>query len=240
VRRTDLVPVLRRGFRRRYDDGTFLDLRPGTPVIGGRPWAKGYHFPVTVAEDAIALTYEPALEADSHESEVFSAVRAVDTRFSLGGAPVSWSRRITDYADVPLFKVNEDRTRSFERTGCGTFELAFQGRIREPDEEGGILGVMLADERVPGIEIAQGTPLYWPTGEPAGEVVRTFHQGGSTRGAGPRTCLRVPIGTDLRTTGFAGASVTVCVDSSTVRSVETRPPLPAELQSADNSVRIVE
>ena len=240
VKQADLVPVLTDTFSNRADDATFVDLFPGTPVIDGRPWAEGYHFPLVIPAESVGSRYKP-LEFGSaaEDREGFSLVNSDDAKFSFGGYPVEWRQEITDYAKSPYFRVAEDRTRSYESGGCGAFELAFNGHMFGT-KGGGYGTAESSQKKVDGIEIPKGTPLFWPSGASAGSVVEAFRQGGSRRSDSARTCLEVPLGTNLRTTGYLNESVTVCVESSAVRAVKTTPPMPKRIRSADNSIRILD
>lgn len=245
VRESDLVPVLAQDFTREYDDDTFVALWPGTPIVDQRPWAQGYHLPVTVPAELVARRYQPSATGKADTPEGFSMVYVDDATFSLGREQVNWRQEVTNYAKSPLMVVNEERTRARETGGCGQFELAFTGQVRPLDQSGGMLGVLGGviggeQQTVRGIEISEGTELFWPGGQRAGAVVKTFKQGGARASASARTCLEIPVGTNLKTTGYRNEQVTVCVESSDVIAIETTPPLPKDFRSADNSVRVVE
>ncbi|MBL4634719.1 MAG: hypothetical protein JKY56_12670 [Kofleriaceae bacterium] len=241
VRADDLVPVLSQSFARSYDDGTFITLQPGTPIVGGHAWAKGYHFPVSIPEEIVALRYRPASTGTVYERKGFTLVHADQPQVALGGSPVEWNQEISNYASPPFFRVNGDQTHSYEASGCGAFELSFKGQISELNKNDGVLGMLRSggQKKVEGIEIPEGAELFWPSGTRAGMVVKTFRQGGSSKSDGARTCLKVPLGTKLKTAGYRNDHVTVCVDTDAVRSVVTRPPPSKNIRSAENSVTVL-
>lgn len=222
VHRSDLVRVLSRPFEQRYDDGSFAKLLPGTPIVDGKPWAEGYRLPVAPPKQSIALRYQPA-EAGVLIPEAFSTVQADKVQFSLGGEPVQWQQQVFDYAKTPYFRVNRERTRSFEASGCGAFELAFHGHVLDDSDgmEDVMMGVIGSQKRVPGIEIPAGTELMWPGGGRAGVMLKAFRKASATKADGGNTCLKVPVGTKLKAPGYRGDTLTVCVRSSAVHSVET-------------------
>lgn len=189
---------------------------------------------------SIGGRYQPsAALAGPKEREGYSFVKGQPETFSLGSDEVQWLKEITNYSKLPYLHVNADHTRAYETNGCGAFVLNYRGAVSSPPMNG-ILGMAgSGSKKVPGIEIPKGTPLVWPGGGPAGIVAETFTQGGARRSAQPLTCLKVPFGTKLRTTGYLASTVTVCVKSSAVRRVQTAPPRPKGIRSADNSIEVL-
>lgn len=239
VNQADLVPVLTQRFNKGFEDGTFVDLRPGTPVIDGRPWAMGYQFPIDVPKASIGDHYHPANQTSPRADGGFKMLNAHPKRFALGGAAVPWSQEITDYAKAPFLRLNPDHSRAYETGGCGHFELSFEGEV-VPGPNGGLLGgIGGASKTVPGIEIPKGTALFWPGGGRAGSVLKRFQRADATASKGPLTCLKVPLGTNLKTTGYQEATVTVCVKSSAVRAVQTPAAMSKAFRSAGNSVEVL-
>ncbi|HEY4181697.1 MAG TPA: hypothetical protein VGM90_32860 [Kofleriaceae bacterium] len=239
VRSEDLMPVLAVPFEKTYSDGTFVKLLPGTPIVQRRPWVDGMWFPVTAPNDAIGRSYIP-VRGDDTANPGFETITSNDATLGLGGAAVPLHAPPWDYAAVPAFSVSADRSRMFERNGCGSYLLSFQGHSSAGDGDSpDLLGVLASSGHVPGIEIPVGTTLYWPDGSRAGVTSTAFVQGGSQPSTEARTCLAIPLGTELRTSGFRDARITVCVDSQAIRRVSAAPPAGPDVRSEDSRVKIV-
>lgn len=89
VQREDVAPVLTRPFSQTYDDGTFVELKPGTPIVGGSPWLKdGFWLPVEVPEDMVGERYSPMVSASDVETEHFPLEDVLRVEARLGGQPV--------------------------------------------------------------------------------------------------------------------------------------------------------
>ena len=138
VHQRDLAPVLRARFERQFDDGTFVSLDPGTPVVEGGPWADGFLFPVEPAE---AVGFEYVIGPGRAHDDEGSLFTLEPVTASLGGQPVAWSQPVWNYAEQPMARLTvvDGQFARLRSSKCGAFELAVQGSF-EPLGPGGIFG----------------------------------------------------------------------------------------------------
>ena len=225
VHERDLAPVLTAPFELRHEDGTYVSLTPGVPLIGGKPWLDGYSFPFSVPAESIGLAYEPApfQETSLPPSSNFAA-KPASVQVSLGGDRVPWSQPVWSYAEEPIVRLTEaiDGKRHLVAERCGSFELAVEGSGEfTPLPIGGVLGGMAgAGEPRPGGMVAAGTPLLWPDGTPAGHTVAELRRHTLAPGSEPMTCIEVGVGRELKTERFRGEMAQICVETSRVEAIE--------------------
>ncbi len=209
VRRADLAPVLTRPFDRSFDDGTYARLRPGTPIVDGRPWIDGFLLPIQVEDAAIGTNYRVLPLPPATDDDGFRMQDVVEVRAALGGAEVSWQQPPWNYSESPYLLVDDAGTRvTTSDAGCGEAVLAFTGRVAPSEfDQYGIGG--LSTGRVPGVRVAEGTPLQWPDGTPAGTVLEALEL--RVPATGPAVCFEVGVGWEWKSPGFQADRLEVCV-----------------------------
>lgn len=239
VRSTDLVPVLASKHSVRYDDSTFVNLEPGTPIFDGRPWANGYLFPLEIPAETVALRYQPNSMVASTRPAEFRTKAAAQVQLSLGGRPVQWQQPVWSYAPHRYLQVDSVGNRAYDEGGCGSFLLSVSADFTDSSSS---IGEMLTrgagQGRQDGIEIKKGGALWWPDRSSAGVVIKPFRRAGVSKASTGYTCLEVPLSTEFRTTGYKDDRVTVCVAPDSVDSITgTRWPRP---DSREGRLKIVE
>lgn len=230
VKREDVAPVLTRCVLRIYDDGTIADVRPGTPIVGGKPWlSEGFLLPFDVDEAVVGERYTPDPSRIDPEKDFFPLTEVLRVEAQLGNEAVSWAQTPWDYNEMPWLPINRSRTHiRLSEKGCGTVELAFLGELPANEDEdevraggGLLLGGVAGAEQSARAEIPAQTPLTWDDGRPAGTTQEVVRLRGDAPAEDGRVCFELRVGAEWKSAGYQNDRLRVCApQDSVVRPAE--------------------
>ena len=204
VHARDLAPTLAAPLERDFADGTRVALRPGTPVLDGRPWVNGFHLPLQV--ESAARIYAPAPAAPTPAGLASATVDP--KRLGLDGRAVVWAPAPWAVSEEEVFAFLAEE-RVVIRGGCGALELSLQGT--EPNQLAGLLGAL--GPSLGQATVREGAPLFWEDGRRAGQALRalTFTAWDAFPGEQGQVCRSIAVGTSWRgVSGYRGDEVVVC------------------------------
>jgi len=219
VRADDAAPVLIEAFSRQFEDGTSVDLRPGTPLVDGQPWVDGLLLPVEVPEASRGRTYraaEPSAPSGPGGSRVLlpegSAALLNAQSTALMRAPWTYSDGV--YVNL---RREEDQWWFARADGCGSVWAQLDPGVEIPEDDpiGGGMSGMIVPPRT--IAIASGTPVLWRDGTPAGVLRRDVYQTGRSPGEASLHCTPLDLGIQWRSPGWQDTQLELCVDAAHAR-----------------------
>jgi len=203
----DLVPVLAEAVSVEHDDGTGVQLMPGTPWVGDQAWLDGQLVPIPPGA-TWATTY-PGDAAKLKDTPVgFQFPWAVAG--TLGSEPFAARQPGYQYGDhlwVSGWAPDDDGGLITHRDGCG--EVRFRvGPEVAPIELSGLLGLGGKGAEGDWLTLPAGTRLHWIDGTVAGVTSRDHSVEADRIWGEAMLCVDVPLVPSLR--GMTATEVPLC------------------------------
>lgn len=205
----DFAPVLTKPLQRAFDDGTSVHLLPGTPVVDGRPWARGYWLPIDASEHA-DLLYTPLDPIEVLPGTTGGVVTRLDPL--LGGKPVKYQRPPHNHASGDHWLAM--RGEHFIVGECGQMVLESSETPRAPAGGLGLMGGAAQSEDM-GV-VQAGVELMWNDGMTAGVTYDKVARSDLLPSTAQTTCTRIGTNSVARGAVATGQTAEVCFPTAAI------------------------
>jgi len=203
----DFVPVLAEEVGVEHDDGTGVQLMPGTPRVGDRAWLDGQLVPFP-PDATWATTYNG--DVARMEDGSVSGYYPWDIAGTIGGDPFSVRQPGNQYGDefyVHGWASDDDGGLITHRHRCGEVRFRVDGEVA-PGDMAGIFGLLGSAAEGEWLRIPAGTRMHWVDGTVAGVTSRDHSVEAEQVWGEAMRCIEAPTVNALR--GMSATYVPLC------------------------------